>query len=89
VLLPLHHGTESDFLDLPGEATHAPRDKTTKQSSEKTIQRNSLRGHDPKWPMSSNFSGGIQKICTNERTSPDPGGVNYAKPLKVTKIERF
>jgi hypothetical protein len=25
----------------------------------------------------------------NEGTSPDPDGVNYARPLKVTKAERF
>jgi hypothetical protein len=29
------------------------------------------------------------KDCTNERTSPDPDGVNYARPLKVTKAKRF
>jgi hypothetical protein len=31
----------------------------------------------------------VQKDCTNEGTSPDPDGVNYARPLQVTKAERF
>jgi hypothetical protein len=31
----------------------------------------------------------FQKDCTNEGTSPDPDGVNYARPLKATKAERF
>jgi hypothetical protein len=31
----------------------------------------------------------VQKDCTNERISLDPDGVNYARPLKVTKAERF
>jgi hypothetical protein len=41
--------TKSDFLDFPGEATPAPMDKTAKlaKSSETTVQRSSLRGHDP------------------------------------------
>jgi hypothetical protein len=45
VLLPLHCGTKSDFLDFPGKATPKPRDKTAKlaKSSEMTVQRNSLR----------------------------------------------
>jgi hypothetical protein len=29
------------------------------------------------------------KTCANERTSLDPDRVNYARPLKVTKAERF
>jgi hypothetical protein len=46
VLLPLLYGINSDF---PGEATPALGNKTVKleESSEKTVQRNSLRGHNP------------------------------------------
>jgi hypothetical protein len=33
--------------------------------------------------------GTVQKDCTNERTSPDLDGVNYTRPLKVTKAEIF
>jgi hypothetical protein len=29
----------------------------------------------------------IQKDCTTEGTSPDPDGVNYARPVKVPKME--
>jgi hypothetical protein len=31
----------------------------------------------------------VQKDRTNERTSPDAGGISYARPLKVAKAERF
>jgi hypothetical protein len=31
----------------------------------------------------------VQKGNTNEGTSPDLNGVNYARPLKVTKTKRF
>jgi hypothetical protein len=31
----------------------------------------------------------VQKGYTNEGTSPDPNAVNYARPLKVTKVKRF
>jgi hypothetical protein len=49
VLLPLLHWTKSDFLDLPGEATPTLRDKIDKlaKSPETTVERNSLRGHNP------------------------------------------
>jgi hypothetical protein len=49
VLLPLLHGKKSDFLNFLREATPAPVDKTAKLavSSEKTVQRNSLRGCNP------------------------------------------
>jgi hypothetical protein len=63
-----------------------------------TVQRNSLRGHDSqsvRIPQLLRGTSGIQplktvqKDCTNEGTSPAPDGVNYARPLKVTKAERF
>jgi hypothetical protein len=97
----LLHGTKSDFLDFPGEATPAPRDKTAKlaELSETTVQVNSLRGCDPPQavgiPQLLRETSGIQprekvqKDCTNEVTSPDPDEVNYARPLKVTKVKRF
>jgi hypothetical protein len=31
----------------------------------------------------------VQEDCTNEEASPDPGGVNYARPLKATNAKRF
>jgi hypothetical protein len=31
----------------------------------------------------------VQKDYTNGGTSPDLNGVNYSRPLKVTKAERF
>jgi hypothetical protein len=31
----------------------------------------------------------VQKDSTNEGTSPDADGVNYARPLKVIKAKRF
>jgi hypothetical protein len=31
----------------------------------------------------------VQKDCTNKDTSPDPDGISYARPLKVTKANRF
>jgi hypothetical protein len=48
LLLPLLHGTKSDFLDFPEKVTPTPRDKTTKlaESSETSVQRNSKRGCD-------------------------------------------
>jgi hypothetical protein len=99
-VLSLFLGTKSDFLGGLGEATHALRDKTAKlaKSSEMTVKRNSLRGCDPQMVSVPQLLGGTsgiqqpktaQKRCTNERTSPDVHGVNYARPLKVTKVERF
>jgi hypothetical protein len=58
VLFPLFHGTKSDFLNFMGEATSPLKDKTAKfaESSEMTVQSNSLRGHDPyKQSAFSNF----------------------------------
>jgi hypothetical protein len=54
VLLPLLCGTKADFL---GEATPAPMDKTAKLAdfSEMTLQRNSLRGHNPQQSIFLNF----------------------------------
>jgi hypothetical protein len=48
VLFSLIHGTKFEFLDFPGKATPALMDKTAKLaiSSEMTVQRNSLRGHN-------------------------------------------
>jgi hypothetical protein len=48
VLLHLLCGTKSDFFGLSGRSTPAPRDKAAKlaKSSEMTIQRNSLKGHN-------------------------------------------
>jgi hypothetical protein len=31
----------------------------------------------------------VQKEYTNEVTSPDPDGVNYARLLRITKAKRF
>jgi hypothetical protein len=31
----------------------------------------------------------FSKGYTNEGTSPSPDGINYARPLKVSKAERF
>jgi hypothetical protein len=31
----------------------------------------------------------VQKDYINERPSPGPDGVNYARPLKVTKAKKF
>jgi hypothetical protein len=68
------------------------------KSSETTVQRNNLRGHDPQVvsiPQLLRETSGIQppetvqKDCTNEETSPDPDGISYARPLKVTKAERL
>jgi hypothetical protein len=95
VLLPLLLGTKSDFL---GEVTPALKDKSAKlaNSSETTVQRNSLRGYNPQAvsvPQLFRETSGIQppktfqKDCTNEGTSPDPDGVNYGRLLKVTKAE--
>jgi hypothetical protein len=103
MLLLLLCGTKSDFLDFVGKATPAPRDKTAKltKSSETTVQkkkkslrrqnhsscqhpRNFLRGTNDVQPCET-----VQKDCTNEGTSPDPDGVKYARPLKVTKAGRF
>jgi hypothetical protein len=100
VLLPLFCGTKSDFLDFLGEATPIPKDKTAKlaESLETTVYRNSLRGRDPqvvsvlqllRGTSSTEPCETVQKDCTNEGTSPDPDRVNYARPLKVTKTERF
>jgi hypothetical protein len=95
-LLPLLCGTKSDFLRealLPG-GTKLP----DWQSLERTVQINSLRGDHPQAvsvPQLLRETSGIQphkivqKDCTNEGTSPDADGVNYASPLKVTKAERF
>jgi hypothetical protein len=62
-----------------------------------TVQRNSLRGLNPLVVSIPQLRGTsdiqpcetVKKYCTNEGTSPDPDGVNYARPLKVTKAERF
>jgi hypothetical protein len=52
----------------------------------------------PKWSLSPNFSEKqvafsqpetVQKDYTNDETSPDPDGVNYARPLKIAKVERI
>jgi hypothetical protein len=67
------------------------------KSSETTVQKNSLRGQDPQVIILQLLRGtsGVQqpktfqKDCTNEGTSPDPNGISYARPLKVTKAERF
>jgi hypothetical protein len=97
---PSSVGQNLTFWTFSGEATPGLRDKTAKLavSSESAVQRNSLRGHSYQVvsiPQLLEGTSGIQppkivqKDCTNEGTSPDPDGVNYAKPLKVTKIERF
>jgi hypothetical protein len=54
VVLPLLHGTKSDFLR---EVIPAPRVRTAKlaESSEATVQRNNLRGCDPQQSASPNF----------------------------------
>jgi hypothetical protein len=61
-------------------------------------KKNSLRGHNPRTvsiPQLLRETIGIQpheivqKDCTNEETSPNPNGVNYPRPLKVSKAERF
>jgi hypothetical protein len=88
MLLTLLHGTKSDFLDFLGEATPAPMDKTAKlaNSSKTTVQRNSLRGRNSKAvsipqllrETSIQPPKAVQKDCSNERTSPEPDGVNYA-----------
>jgi hypothetical protein len=68
------------------------------KSLEMTVQRNSLRGHDPQVvnvPQLLRGTSGIQppeivqKDYTSEGTSPDPDRVNYARCLKVTKAKRF
>jgi hypothetical protein len=60
--------------------------------------RNILRGCDPQAVGISQLlkeTSGIQppetvqRDDTNEGTSPDLNGVNYARALKVTKAERF
>jgi hypothetical protein len=68
------------------------------KSSEPTVEKNSLRGHNPRVASAPqlfretsgiHLSETVQKDCTNAGTSPDADGVNYARPLKVTKAERF
>jgi hypothetical protein len=97
VLLPFLRGTKSDFL---GEDSVALWDKTAKlaKSSETAVQRNSLRGRDPQaisvFQLLRRTSGvqppeTVEKDYTNEGTSPDPNGVNYAKTLQVTKANGF
>jgi hypothetical protein len=93
-------GQKSDFLHFPGKATPTLRDRTAKlaKSSEPTVQKNSLRGCDPRvvnvWELLGETSGiqpekKVQNDCTNEGTSSDADGVSYARPLKVTKAERL
>jgi hypothetical protein len=92
-------GQNLTFWTFP-ESTPAPRDRNAKlaKSSEMTVQKNSLRGCNPQAvsvPQLLRRASDIQppktiqKDCINEVTSPDPDGVNYARPLKVTKAERF
>jgi hypothetical protein len=90
----LLRGTKSDFLDFLGEDTPAPGGKTAKlaESSEITVQMNSLRGQTPQ--LLRGTSGvqppkTVQKDYINEGTSPDPDGVSCVRPLKVTKAKRF
>jgi hypothetical protein len=99
MLLAFLLGTESDFLDFPGEhALTGGQNCQLAKSSETTVQKNSLRGHDPQAvsvPQLLRGTSGtqlpemVQKDCTNEGSSPDTNGVNYARPLKITKAERF
>jgi hypothetical protein len=75
-------------------------DKTVKfaESSEMTVQRNSVRGCDARVVSIPQLLSGtsgvqphetVQNDCTDEGTSPDPDGSQYARPLKVTKAKRF
>jgi hypothetical protein len=65
------------------------------ESSETTVQKNSLRGHNRQAVCVSQLLRGtsgvqpLQKNCTQQGTSPDLYKVNYARPVKVTKAERF
>jgi hypothetical protein len=94
LLLP---GTKSYFLE---EATPTSMDKTAKLAkfSEMAVQRNSSKGCNPQMVSIPQILRGtsavqppeaVQKDCTNEGTSLDTDGVNYVRPLKVTKAERF
>jgi hypothetical protein len=76
VLLPLQHGTKSNFL---GESYSWQIGQTAKlaKSSEATVQRNSLRGLQ------------FKRSTQTRRLPPDLDEVNYAKLLKVTKAERL
>jgi hypothetical protein len=100
VLLSLLHGIKSNFLDFAGEATPALGDETAKlaESSEMTVQRNSLKECNTQVvgiPQLLRGTSGfqppktVQKDYTNEGSCPDLHGVNYARPLKVTKAKRF
>jgi hypothetical protein len=75
-------------------------DKTAKlaKSSEIIVQKNSLREHNPRAvsiPQLLRGTSGVQppetvqKDSANEGSSPDPDGVNYARPLKVTKAGSY
>jgi hypothetical protein len=48
-MTPPLHGTKSNFLDFPGKATPASRNRIVKRakSSEMTVQKNSLTGCNP------------------------------------------
>jgi hypothetical protein len=69
VLLPLLCGTKSDFLEA---ATPALRDKTAKlaKSSETTVQKNRLRGCDPRVvsiPQLLRGTSGVQPLKTAQK----------------------
>jgi hypothetical protein len=63
-----------------------------------TVQRNSLRGRASEQPAFPNFlekqvafshPKHFKKTTQMRGTSPDPNGVNYARPLEVKKAKRF
>jgi hypothetical protein len=88
VLLPLLHGTKSDFLDFLGKAIPAEGQNCyiarifRDDCSEKQFKiPQLLRGTSGVQPPKT-----VQEACTNEDTSPGPDGVRH---LKVTKVERW
>jgi hypothetical protein len=93
VLLPLLCGTNLTFWERLLQDSWNKTAKLAK-SSEVSVQRNSLRGQNPRAVSIPQLLRGtsavrppetVQKDHTNKGTSLDLDRVNYARPLKVTK----